>query len=263
MIKEDFHIHTELCHHAVGKVEDYVDSAVQKKVVRLGISDHGPFPDDRWSGERMSYEELSGYLQEIGLAATLTPQIRIFRGLEIEYVPEFTQYYRSLKTEFSLDYLILGQHYIPQKRGLQKWKSSYGGIQTAEDLFSYASILCEGMESGFFAFVAHPDLFGNSYLNWDKNCEEISHTIARSAEKTKVALEINGYGFRKEKIRGAKGSRRMYPWEPFWELVANYDVEVILNSDAHHPDDILASMEEAEQLAHKYNLSIGNANFLR
>ena len=41
----------------------------------------------------------------------------------------------------------------------------------------------------------------------------------------------------------------MYPWQPFWEMAAEHDVSVIVNSDAHRPDDLQARTADALRIA--------------
>ena len=110
--------------------------------------------------------------------------------------------------------------------------------------------------------MAHPDLFGNSYLNWDENTIAASKDIFVAAEATGVALEINGYGLRKQVIDTPAGRRRMYPWLPFWELAADYNVTVIANSDAHRPQDVSANIAEATAIGEQFGLQFADLAFL-
>ena len=45
MLKANYHTHTYLCGHAVGKVEDYVNEAVRLGFKEIGISDHAHTPE--------------------------------------------------------------------------------------------------------------------------------------------------------------------------------------------------------------------------
>ena len=79
------------------------------------------------------------------------------------------------------------------------WIGSYGGADSLKSLKAYSNYFIQSMESGLFAFMAHPDLFGNSYLTWDENTIAASHDILTAAAQLKMPLEINGYGLRKTK----------------------------------------------------------------
>jgi len=110
--------------------------------------------------------------------------------------------------------------------------------------------------------MAHPDLFGNAYLQWDDNTKAISHDIFTAASEMKIPLEINGYGLRKPKIDTPEGRRCMYPWLPFWEMAADYAIEYIVNSDAHNPRDIDANLEEANNIGKQFGLKLADLSYL-
>lgn len=109
--------------------------------------------------------------------------------------------------------------------------------------------------SGLFKFIAHPDLFAGFYLKWDKESESCSKAILEAAADTGSVLEINGYGFRKPKIETPGGMRKPYPLDQFWQLAKHYDISVIINSDAHKPDD-LDNFGGAFELAETNSLKI-------
>ena len=116
-MKTNFHTHTSLCRHADGTAEDYVKSAVSNGLTQLGFSDHGPYPDIDL-GQRMLFEELEEYLNEIdSLAAKYKQNIQIRKGLEIEYLPRYRDYYEQLLTKRGLEYLLYGRTFLHQSRG--------------------------------------------------------------------------------------------------------------------------------------------------
>jgi histidinol-phosphatase (PHP family) len=111
------------------------------------------------------------------------------------------------------------------------------------------------MASGLFDFVAHPDLFGNCYLDWDENTDACSRDILRAAADLGVAMEINALGLAKIARKKADNPFPMYPWLPFWELATEFDVEVIVNSDAHRPEDLQRRTGDAFAIQQEFNLA--------
>jgi histidinol-phosphatase (PHP family) len=79
---------------------------------------------------------------------------------------------------------------------------------------------------------------------------------------TGVPLEINAGGFRKSQRQTPQGSRPPYPWSAFWELASDYRVTVVCNSDAHHPEDALANLDQAYDLAVFHGLTLAEADDL-
>src|ERR1700758_3973876 len=49
-VRTDYHIHTTLCHHAVGDPIEYVQAAQRAGLTEIGFADHNPMPEqfDAW-----------------------------------------------------------------------------------------------------------------------------------------------------------------------------------------------------------------------
>lgn len=252
LLQENFHTHTKRCHHALGSVVDYAKAASFGGALALGISDHTPLPDHRWPDVRMDLADLPDYVEEIRQAALLFPEIRFYRGLECEYAPEYLSFYREeLLGHHQMDYLIGGAHYFPYQGS---WRDVYGGIQCKNELFAYTDYVIDTLQSGLFLFMAHPDLFANCYLTWDKEAIACSNAILQAASQVNVPLEINGYGFRKPWL--TTPHRPLYPLREFWELASHYDVKVVINSDAHAPADVLSNLKDCLNLAGEFSLKV-------
>ena len=246
----NYHTHTYRCKHAEGDVRQYASEAVRAGIKVLGMSDHIPYSDGRWSSSRMEFHEMEGYVRAVDEAAETFPELKIFRALESEYLPEYADYYRKMKEKWSLDYMIGAVHWFPF-RG--EWLPM-SQMTTPDMLKSFTDHMISIIESGMFLFIAHPDNFGSGYLSWDEHTESCSREIIRASVRNNVPLEINGYGFRKRKISTPEGERRQYPLDSFWKIAGEYSAPVIFNSDAHKPEDVNANREDGEALIRLYNL---------
>jgi histidinol-phosphatase (PHP family) len=240
------HTHTYRCHHASGDVADYAAVAAAGGCRVLGMSDHAPTVDGRWPEWRMALAELDGYEAAVRAARRDFPGMAILLGLECEWTPEFDAFQRDeLLGRRGYDYLI-GSCHVTVVGGREL--SSFSGLLDAAGLAAYARTVVRTMESGLFAFIAHPDAFGNGYVRWDADAVACARDIATAAAQLGVALELNGYGLRKETVVGEHGVRAPYPWPPFWEVAAACGARVVLNSDAHAPEDTLANWDELDAL---------------
>jgi len=257
---KNYHTHTYRCKHAQGDVNDYAKVAIDNKVAVLGFSDHTPLPDNRWTDVRMELQELGGYISAIESTQIDFPQLTILKGMECEFADEYAGFYKDeLLGRLKFDYIIAGAHYYPLNGD---WVSSYNGSMEKYQLKAYAEYVVRAINSGLFAFIAHPDLFGSAYEQWDRNAASCSRYILEAAQDMKVPLEINGYGLRKPKRTTPEGMRSMYPWMQFWELAAEYDIRVVMNSDAHKPSDVTANIDEACSIARRYGLKAADLSYL-
>ncbi len=249
-MKVNYHTHIYRCGHASGDVEDYVLEGIKKGYKIIGISDHGPLPD--YLFDRMSMEEKGDYLRSILLAkAKYRGEIDIFAGLELEYFEEFNDYYEKLKIKF--DYLVLGAHYFHRDgRRNSSWE-----VKNKEDLLAFEHDILKAMDSGYFDFVAHPDIFATSYINWDERAVEVSQKICEKALELDIPLELNANGIRRDLKDTPQGKRYSYPRKEFWKLASQMGVKVLVNSDCHHVSELDdKSMKKARELAKEWNLKV-------
>ncbi|HAK47630.1 MAG TPA: histidinol phosphatase, partial [Spirochaeta sp.] len=245
------------CGHAEGSVSAYVDAARKCNITHLGFSDHVPLPDNRWN-IRMPYSELPLYVRDINQAQEKYTDIEIYLGAECDFSSELLTYFEDeLIGEYQFDYLIGGVHFI-QTDG--EWLNCYHAENNKRSLITYTDNLLEVIACDLFSFIVHPDLFGVFYDSWDDNARSCSKEILKAASSKNRIFEINGSGYRK-KIRSSKGMRRPYPLNQFWEMAAEYDIPVTINSDAHRPEDI-NNFGDGFLLADKLELKIVDPPFI-
>lgn len=234
----NYHTHTDRCGHALGEDEQYVKAAIEAGFKVLGFSDHVPFKEVHHPSERMDYAQMEGYLESINaLKAKYADKIEIKVGFELEYFPEFKDYYQSLLKH--CDYLICGQH----NKTLDAY--SYDLYADDEDVIIYANQVKAAMESGLVSFIAHPDYFMLGRNRWSDACAQAARIIAEAAERNNVPLEINLNGLRYGKKLYGDLEVYPYPFPSFWQEVAQYNVKCIYSFDAHRPTTLL----EKERIA--------------
>lgn len=255
-MKTNYHTHNYRCVHATGSVEDYVTEGINAGLDEIGISDHLPHPGSNLdSKNRMAYEELGEYFKEIEEAKKkYEDKISVKKSIECEYFKEYKWLYEELKNKYNVDYLLLGVHFFIYNGEYQYigWMN-----QDVKVLEEYTDYVIESMETGYFDYLAHPDLFGISYIDWDEHTEKASRRILKKAEELKIPLEININGMRRGIIKYNKGERYMYPHKDFWELSKEYDVDIIVGIDAHNPKD-MHDLELGHNFAKEMGLKVIN-----
>jgi histidinol-phosphatase (PHP family) len=238
----DYHIHTPLCLHASGWPAEYAERAVALGFREIGFADHNPMRE-RFDDWRMLREELPRYVEEVEKARALFPQTAIRIGLECDFIAGRESWLEELSQAAEWDYLIGSVHYLPE--GWEVDHPKYIGRHAghAEEIWtSYWKTFGQCIRSGFFDFVAHPDLpkkFGHRPAGDLRRFYEPA--VAALAE-TGVAFEINTAGLRKE-------CRELYPAREFVELGHAAAVPLLINSDAHAVGELGAGFTEAVALA--------------
>ena len=166
-MKTNYHTHTYRCKHAMGNDERIVLNAIKADLDILGFSDHTPwphFPADYDSHVRMEPQYLSEYCRSINhLKEKYKSQIEIHLGLEAEYFPRHMQELQELKRENDIEYLIFGSHYDELDQPIPERFYFGRDILAPHDLERYEQNIIPGIESKFYTYVAHPDLFIRGY----------------------------------------------------------------------------------------------------
>lgn len=238
-----YHTHTYRCGHARGKDEEYVLASINKGLKVLGFSDHIFYPNftgDNYPGVRGDYSLLDDYCASVlDLKEKYKKQIEIHLGFEAEYYEDYDWYYKELLETKKVEYLILGQHFI-RENGITG--AFLFNSQDSIGIKKYAYALVKGMETGYFSYVCHPDLYLSGYAEFDKTAEGIAHLIAQKSVELDIPLELNLGGFRRNfKGYGTGECRYEYPNFDFWKIVASYGCKVLIGIDAHEPKNITES----------------------
>ena len=248
----NYHTHCDLCKHATGKIEDYVIKAIENGFQAIGISDHAPLDFLQERSVRMEMKEYPEYIRQLKQAIVhYLEYILIYRALEIEYFDHLHSHYQELLEH--LDYLILGQHYIEID---DKLLSVYR-IKTIEEMSLYKDTVIKAMNSGYFTILAHPDIFLINQGELTEEIKDICREIIQAAKDTNTILELNANGFRKKKHEVNGQFYMQYPRIEFWEIVKELNPRVMINADAHHPDQLVdKAIDLAYEMARHLSLEV-------
>ena len=93
-----------------------------------------------------------------------------------------------------------------------------------QTLKRYVDSALEGMATGLYAYLAHPDLFMRGYPSFDRYCEKASIQLCRAAKQMGFALEYNLCGALENKRTGEEH----YPHHLFWQIAAAEGCDVII-----------------------------------
>ncbi|MBR4459598.1 MAG: histidinol-phosphatase [Clostridia bacterium] len=231
-MKCNYHTHTLRCMHAEGSDESYVRAAVAAGFDVLGFSDHVPFPfaGGYRSTIRMPMSDLDDYVDSVRtLKRKYADRIRIHLGFEAEYFPRYRDHLLRLR-DAGTEYFVLGQHYADSEED-----TPYTGLEcrTDDGVRRYADAVVNGIQTGLFSCVAHPDLMMRHRTSDQFNlaCVYASDMICQAAKEADIPIEFNLLGLSLQ----LAGIDRGYPSVPFWTHVRRWQNRVIIGVDAHSP----------------------------
>ncbi len=251
-MQANYHTHSEYCGHAEGTLKNYIEAAISLKLTDLGFAEHAPFPGNPF-GMRMDFNTLPDYINELKThKKTYASQINLHIGLEIEYLDAYASYYPLLLSEYGIEYLIMGQHFFigPDKKCYNLYDNSF----PSDYLINHSQNMIKGMDTGFFKYIAHPDLMFIRDYGMDAGCKNAISALVEGAANGHHILELNANGFRRGKQTYSEGIRYPYPVDEFWKEVAKTDIPVIIGSDSHSPSII---RDEYTDYAKEYATALG------
>lgn len=233
MRQTNFHTHTSRCHHAFGNDEEFVCAAIQNGFEVLGFSDHVCWKYDSSfvAHMRMKLDEFDDYKDSVlYLKDRYKKRIEIRFGLEAEYFPKYMDWLLDFCIENDIDYLIFGNHYY----GTDEDRIYLGGAK-GKYIKGYFDTCVEGMKTGMYAYLAHPELILRSTGGViTPEIEEGFHRICKISQDYNVPLEFNVLGMQHNECMGYEE----YPHSRFWQIAKQYDVKAIIGMDAHETGDL-------------------------
>lgn len=243
----NYHTHTHRCHHATGTEREYIEKAISEGIRTLGFSDHVPMPfaDGHQSGFRIRIEELENYVRTLeALREEYRGKIDILIGFEAEYYPDVFEDMLALIGKYDYDYLILGQHFLGNEAG----EIPCGrGTDDERVLARYVDQVTEGLSTGKYTYLAHPDNF--KFTGDDAIYEKHMRRLCQSCFALNIPLEINLLGLRTD---------RHYPSDRFFRIAAEVGNAVVLGCDAHTAPDmaIPENIQDGYTLAKRHGLRV-------
>ncbi|MEJ2056727.1 MAG: histidinol-phosphatase [Desulfofustis sp.] len=251
-ILADTHVHTSLCRHASGTMEEYVVAAIEKGLKRLVFLEHleeginAPFRS--WLTE----EDFDYYFAEGSrLKNIYGKQIQIGLGVEVGYNPDCAETIQSRlqrrnweRIGLSCHFFTVGGHDMHLNVLSKNQKSidiimNYGADRLLTRYFDTlieavatipANVLCH-LDAG----LRHqPDLkLGKSHWNQIE-------TLLDAVKDQEMALEINTSGY---KYRG-----QPFPLTGIIDMARHRSINFSVGSDAHSPAEIGRYFDQAAGL---------------
>ena len=245
----DYHIHTTLCKHAEGNIEDYRAAAQKGGLTEICFSDHCPNPDGYDPAHRMEIKKFATYRDMVAKLQDGGSPTVLF-GIEADYYEGCEIFLREWLPTQPFDFVIGSVHYIdgwgfdnPSQRHV--WDS----VDVSETWRKYFELVGRLADSGLFDAVGHLDLpkkFG--FRPSDKTLKEMAGPVLDRIAGADMGMELNTSGLRRP-------VREIYPSPLFVSMARERGIPICFGSDAHAPEEIGAGFDLALTLAREAGYS--------
>ncbi|MGB4182272.1 MAG: histidinol-phosphatase HisJ family protein [Dethiobacteria bacterium] len=242
----DYHLHTPLCHHALGSPSEYLEIARQTGLCEIGFADHYPLgllgikPQSEVS---MSPDELAGYIREIRALGANEKEIKVKLGVEVDYVPGKKKELAQLLARDPFDFVIGSIHFMEDWDFTHPlYTSRYETDSLLEIYRCYFNLLWQACASGLFDIIGHVDVIKKfDYRLPESVMESYWRQTARVLKENGLCFELNTSG-------KAAPVCEFYPGRRLLELCFQEGVPVTLGSDAHGPEQVGRYFDDAIRL---------------
>lgn len=245
----DYHTHTERGPYTVAWLEQFLNMAKQRGIGEYGVSEHGyrfrqtaHLLDNPWTRERRT-EDLDEYYRMIEMARDAGHAVKF--GLELDYIPGRDNELADFIKSYPFDYVIGSVHWLGSFGfDLLEMKEQWTTRNIQDTYDEYFRILSQMVQTEMFDFVGHADVikvFGHEPTDQGFLTDWYDRLGSLFAEHNAV-VEISTAGLRKP-------VGKLYPAPGLLASCKRNDVPIVINSDAHRPEDVGADYEDAVTFA--------------
>ena len=251
----NYHMHSHYC-DGEGELESYVIKAINRSMYAIGFSSHAPVPFN--SDWHMQLDHLDKYISEIEFLKKKYKEIKIYSGLEVDYIPG--QISPNTYAGRNLDLIIGSVHYVGQFKNqrnccIDNTKEEFEmGLKLIfnNDIKKFVSRYYENVIEMISNdppdIIGHLDLIkklnsNNRYFNEEDSWyQDMIINVIKAISVTNSILEINTRGYYKFI------TKEFYPSKQILEKCFEADIPVTISSDAHHPNEIDHNFEDVASI---------------
>ena len=166
-------------------------------------------------------------------------------GIELDFIPGTETALEAFIKSYPFDYVIGSVHWLGDFGfDLLEMKSKWENRDIKKTYDEYFSILTQMVESKLFDFVGHADVikvFGHEPDD-QVFLEEWYDQLSETFSKNDAVIEVSTAGLRKP-------VGKLYPAPGLLRASYRRNVPIVINSDAHRPEDVGADYDKAVSYA--------------
>ena len=256
-VAADYHMHLERGPWTLEWLGRFVETARARGLSEIGFSEH-PHRFREWRTlypanvpawvDKENTQHLDSYLRLIEEARGAGLPVRC--GVEWDFFPGCeAQLERAIRAH-PWDYAIGSVHWLPPEEPGGPWwdfdnlsrAGEWAGRDVLDAYRRYFRILTQAAQSRLFDFIGHADVIKVCGHRPAEDVSDLYESAASAFASSGVCVEINTAGWRKP-------VGEIYPAPRFLQACRRAGVPVLINSDAHIPEDVGRDFDRAAAYA--------------
>ncbi len=239
-LQEDTHVHTRLCNHATGEMEEYVLAAIEKKLQSITFLEHLEEGIDYFERTWLTEDDFAFYFHEGALLKErYRDRIRILLGVEVGYNPAAIEQLKQRLKQHPWDLIGLSYHFlfdgekhlnmVSRRRENIEALSTVGSDKVVSEYFNG---LIDAVQQLECQILPHLDAVMRHYqgLQFNPSHWDQVEKLLNLMRDNGISLELNTSGYT---LRNAP-----YPSRPIVKRALELGIPLVAGSDAHRPDQV-------------------------
>lgn len=244
MFRADYHMHTNFSIDSEAPMEDMINSAIDKGMNEIAITDHADFDT--------KYYPVPDYTDYIPFFSNLKEKykdkIEITLGVEIGLENKWSETINKFASAYDFDFII-GSSHATQTLDLYFDQKEYFSTKTKKEAYTiYFEEIIKNIRTcpkfnvyGHIDFVSRYGMYNDNSLEYKDYADLIDTALKLLIEKNK-GIEVNTSGFR-------YGINNTYPSLTILKRYKELGGEIITaGSDSHKPEDVADHIDYAYSL---------------
>ena len=239
-ITEDSHVHTNLCHHARGEMEEYVQAAIERGLRRLIFLEHLEAGIDYFESTWLTNDDFDYYHEEgQRLKDKYKGSIEIGLGVEVGYNPKGQEELLQKLARHSWDRIGISYHFLETAKGHLNMVSRKQENIDALDEFGVEKVitlyyggLLQAVEELPGNLLCHLDavLRHHPSIQFTNEHRQLIDNLLNAVARKNMSVEVNTSGYRLK--------NEPFPSRYFLKKAIKRGIPLAAGSDAHRPEDV-------------------------
>jgi histidinol-phosphatase (PHP family) len=228
----DYHVHTSLCNHANGAMEQYIEKAIAAGLREICFLDHLTLHKNG-KDQSMEPSDIPFYFHSVRqLAHQYERRIQVKAGLEVDFSPETADQAEDIIRPFDFDVIGGSVHFIGSMNIVStKSAKNTENIPIDEICGQYLELLDQMVSRNFADIVCHLDLFKKFGRRPSPAVNEKFDALLSKISYKPIAVELNTSGM-------DHPAKEFYPGAALVKACYDRHIPMTLGSDAHEPGQV-------------------------
>lgn len=249
----DYHIHTPLCGHAGGELEDYVLAAIEAGLPEMGFADHLPLFHIEDPSLCMSHEDLPYYIEQVTHLQDKHADYPVRLGIEADYIRAHLDDVADVLARYEFDYIYGSVHFVGGWGFDQsRFKFEFERRDINDIYREYFGLVMEAARTGLFDIMTHLDVVKKYGHRPTEDMTDLYNEVGKTLSKSGVAIELNSSGL-------SRPVGEIYPGLDLLKIVRSHGVPITFGSDSHKPSQVGRDFDKLLRLAR----DAGYSDYLR